>query len=126
MNAAALYEIVKDWPKEAWPDHSEYKPAHDGRGDAFVVARAYAPIEAAVMLFESAGIRFLHRQQTPTHYLCIQRGRFDAEQTRINRLAPLSKTWTDLSGGFQPTLIEAIASAIKESKSSLSERNPDE
>lgn len=62
MNAQALYELVKVIPKEEWPQNVHYESGYFttdvfNRGGEW--ERAALALPHAVMLFESAGIRWL-------------------------------------------------------------------
>lgn len=121
MNAQALFSIVSQWPKEAWPEGVEYFADHfaisvgwddSATGQVF----GHLSIDHAVMLFESAGLRWIYASDNieaitltigstaETHYRieldCFQ------DPTLRNRMKPGS-VFVEAT-----TLIEAISQAI--------------
>ena len=119
MNAQALFEIVKDWPREVWPNDIDIE---EGRGGWWYDTDSTSEIsdDHAVMLFESAGLRWLYASDNieaitltiggtaEMHYRieldCFQ------DHTLRNRMKPGS---VFVEG---PTLIEAISKAIQEAR----------
>lgn len=69
MNTEQLYEIVKDWPREAWPEQLKYwsvtgTPRFYREGTLGLGVETRTDREAAA-LFRDSGLRWLLRQGIP-------------------------------------------------------------
>lgn len=58
MNATALYEIVKDWPRAAWPENITWYD-HEAFGYADSGVRFDAVRRGLPLMFEASGMRWL-------------------------------------------------------------------
>lgn len=108
MTAKELFFIVKGWPKEAWPDHSEFRPAHDGWADAFLVAAMYAPIEAAVLMFEASGLRWLIQSECSVGPILMDHNTNGESPVPFAIKTPRDGVWHRA-----PTLLHALSAAIQ-------------
>lgn len=118
MTAEELYEIVKDWPENAYPFDTQYgtrqgRPSSTG---VWYVDGTEIGSEHVAMLFESSGLRWLLNNGVQP--LCFERNNSDRTPERHPQYLPGHYLCEDMSVGgcyrhsFGPTILHAISATI--------------
>ena len=124
MTAKELHDHVIQWPEGARPKglrlHTagwfveDRKTGRRAEGETLRVDFQFCNPTTSIALHVASGLEWLRRQQTPGHYVCLQRMRDDGSACRINRFKPMSETWEELGRG--DNVFHAIHAAILATK----------
>lgn len=110
MNAAEIYELVKDWrPGEAWPEGlrwAPHKPGQPERLDKWCLPNGRIDPAHADLMLEAAGARWLDDNLPSAWSRTWRRVSIDAP--------PTYEVWhADTLLGEGPTRLSAISAAIR-------------
>lgn len=118
MNAQELYELVKDWPREAWPEGVVVNPQPDDypfMGVSDHIGTNPRPTDYfnipcvhAVLLFEASLMRWLESKTTGG--ICIET--LAHEQNEVFWHVVFAVGWAEADIRGQ-SLIHALASAVR-------------
>lgn len=118
MTAAEIYELVKDWPREAWPERVYYKSEcgieffiHADQNYADVCA---LPSPAISLMFEASGLAWLLKEAFVVRLFAMDgHGR---TQITLSGSGATARKW-GLDPRFEgPTRLHAISAAVRAAK----------